>query len=62
MLENELNAAPAEEKLLAIEQGHFHDNVPTITIICDGGWSKRSHKHSYNAAEGVEIIIGAETK
>ena len=62
MLENELNSAAAEEKRLAIEKGHFHDNVPAITIICDGGWSKRSHKHSYNAAGGVAIIIGAETK
>ena len=27
----------------------------------DGGWSKRSHKHSYNAKSGVAIIIGKET-
>ena len=26
----------------------------------DGGWSKRSHKHSYNAKSGVAIIIGKE--
>jgi hypothetical protein len=33
-----------------------------ITVITDGGWSKRTHKHSYNAAGGVAIIIGKETK
>ena len=27
----------------------------------DGGWSKRSHKHSYNVKSGVAIIIGKET-
>ena len=31
-------------------------------MICDGGWSKRSHKHSYNALGGVAIIIGQKTK
>ena len=37
MLENELNAAAAEEKRLAIEKGQFHVHVTAITIICDGG-------------------------
>lgn len=27
-------------------------------MIVDGGWSKRSHRHSYNAKSGVAIIIG----
>lgn len=36
--------------------------MPSVTVICDGGWSKRSHKHSYNALGGVGVIIGAETK
>ena len=36
--------------------------IPAISVICDGGWSKRTHKHSYNALGGVAIIIGAETK
>ena len=38
----------------------YHDGVPAITVIVDGGWSKRSHKHSYNAKSEVAIIIGAE--
>ncbi len=39
----------------------FHDGVPAISVIVDGGWSKRSHKHSYNANSGVAIIVGKET-
>ena len=30
-------------------------------MIVDGGWSKRSHQHSYNAKSGVGIIIGKAT-
>ena len=49
--------AGLEEKRLA----DYHEGVPAITEIVDGGWSKRSHKHSYNAKSGVGIIIGKET-
>lgn len=35
--------------------------MPAISVIVDGGWSKRTHKHSYNAKSGVGIIIGAHT-
>ena len=51
----------AEEKWLAIERGEYHEGIPAITVIVDGGWSKRSHKHSYNANSGVGIILGKET-
>lgn len=30
--------------------------------MVDAGWSKRSHKHSYNANAGVGVILGAHTK
>ena len=50
-----------EEKRLAIERGDYHEGVPAITVIVNGGWSKRSHRHSYNANSGVAIIIGKET-
>lgn len=53
--------AGREEKRLAEERGSYHQGVPAITVIVDGGWSKRSHKHSYNANSGVGIIIGKET-
>ena len=51
-----------EEKELAIERGAYHEGVPAITVVVDAGWSKRSHKHSYNAKSGVAIIVGMETK
>lgn len=53
--------AGKEEKRLAEERGSYHEGVPAITVILDGGWSKRSHKHSYNANSGVAIIVGKET-
>ena len=53
--------AGREEKRLAEERGSFHEGVPAIAVIVDGGWSKRSHKHSYNANSGVGIIVGKET-
>jgi hypothetical protein len=55
-------AAGQEERRLAIERKDYHEEVPAITVITDGGWSKRTYKHSYNAAGGVVIIIGKETK
>ncbi len=52
--------AGKEERQLAVEKGNYHEGVPAITVILDGGWSKRTHKHSYNAKSGVAIIIGKE--
>ena len=53
--------AGAAKKAIAIYNSIYHQGVPVITVIVDGGWSKRSHKHSYNAKFGVRIIIGKET-
>lgn len=41
--------ATKEEKRLAIERGSYHDELPATTVLVDGGWLKRSHKHTYNA-------------
>ena len=30
-------------------------------MIVDGGWSKHTHKHSYNAKLGIAIITGKAT-
>ncbi len=54
--------AGREEKQLAEERGDFHEGIPAITVIVGSGWSKRSHKHSYNGKSGVAIIIGKETR
>lgn len=53
--------AGKEEKRLAKEMSDYYQGVPAITVIVDGGWSKRSHKYSYNAKSGVGIIIGKQT-
>ena len=45
-LEESMKEAAGEEKRNAIERGSFHEGVPAIAVIVDGGWSKCSHKHS----------------
>ena len=62
LFEDSMKEAGNEERSIAIANGRYHQGVPAITVIIDGGWSKRSHKHSYNAKSGVGIIIGKETK
>ena len=59
---DELVKAGAEEKRLAIDREDYHEDVPAIPVVVDAGWSKRSHKHSYNANSGVGVIFGATTK
>lgn len=53
--------AGKEEKRLAEERGDYHEGIPAITVMVDGGWSKCTHKHTYNAKSGVAIIIGQAT-
>ena len=55
-------AAGKKEREIAIANNSTCDGVPSCTVIVDGGWSKRAHKHSYNANSGVAVIFGAETK
>ena len=56
--------AGCEERKLAIERKDFHEGVYPLpcTVIVDAGWSKRSHRHSYNAKSGVGVIIGFYTQ
>jgi len=61
LLQESMKAAGEEEKAIALAKNRMHDGIPAITVIVDGGWSKRAHKHSYNAKSGVGIIIGKET-
>ena len=60
-LRESMAEAGREEKRLAVEIRECYQGVPAIIVIVDGGWSKRSHKHSYNANSGVGIIIGKAT-
>ena len=48
-LQESMKSAGEMEKTIAISQNRYHQGVPAIMVIVDGGWSKWSHKHSYNA-------------
>ena len=56
-----MKSAGESEKAIAISQNRYHQGILAITVILDGGWSKHSHKHSYNAKSSVGIVIGKET-
>lgn len=46
--------AAEEERRLAMQNNQVDpDGVPWITVYVDGGWSKRTYGHGYNAASGV---------
>ena len=63
ILEESMITAGKEEKQIAIQKKNsYHGDYPAITVIVDGGWCKRTHKHSYNALSGVGVIFGKETK
>lgn len=49
-------AAAQEEKQIATRKGHLLDGIPFITVVGDGGWSKRSYGHTYSASSGVVSI------
>jgi hypothetical protein len=49
-----MDATGKEEYKIAREKGDVdQDGVAHITVFLDGGWSKRSYGHNYNAASGV---------
>ena len=62
LLAQEMVKAGQEEKRIALENKDTFEGVPAISVTVDGGWSKRSHKHSYNTKSGVAVIIGNTTK
>jgi hypothetical protein len=54
--------AGREEAKIAIESGNVDENnVPLITVIADGAWSKRSYRTNYNAKSGAACIVGEKT-
>ncbi|CAH1994216.1 unnamed protein product [Acanthoscelides obtectus] len=54
ILNDDMKAAGIEEKRVAIEKGNLMpDGTPYITVIANGGWSKRTYGHGYNASSGV---------
>ena len=61
LFEQSMTSAGKAERQIAIANNSYHQGVPAVTVIVDGGWLKRTHKHSYNAKSGVAIIIGKAT-
>ena len=49
--------AGQEGKQIVIFYESDHQEIPAISVIVDGGWSKRSHGHSFNANSGVDIVL-----
>lgn len=50
----EMREAGEEERRLAVSNGDVDGTgMPFITVLVDGGWSKRSYGHTYNAASGA---------
>ena len=56
-----MKAAGKEEQQFAMEQNSYHQGIPAITVIVDGGWSNQTHKHLYNALTGVGVIFWKHT-
>ena len=52
-------------KTTAISNKSFNEEVPEITVVVDGGWTKRAPAQAfimYNVKSGVSLIFGATTK
>ena len=62
VLDEDMKRNGEEERELAVERQDTHMGIPAITVVCDGGWCKRSHKHTYNALGGVGVVLGLETR
>ncbi|CAG9763584.1 unnamed protein product [Ceutorhynchus assimilis] len=55
--------AADEEKALAIAAGDINESgIPTITVVADGSWAKRSYGNRYNSLSGAAAIVGYRTK
>ena len=49
-----------QERELAVQNNKDYHGI--ITVIGDGGWSKRAHGPSYNANSEVRVVFGAAIK
>lgn len=51
---DQIKLAGIAEKEIAIQAGKVDNfGIPCISVIVDGGWSKRSYGYSFNANSGV---------
>ncbi|GFQ69161.1 uncharacterized protein TNCT_498191 [Trichonephila clavata] len=61
--EREMYSAAMEEKQLAVQAGEIGpDGFPTLTVVVDGCWAKRSYRNNYSSLSGVAAIVGFRTK
>lgn len=58
----EAELALENEQTVTINYNGVIQEYPAITVIVDGGWTKRSYKHSFSSNCGVAVIIGARTQ
>lgn len=61
-LQKSIEQAGKEERELAVKCKQIdEDGIPWTCVYADGGWSKRSYGHSFDANSGVAVIIGKLT-
>lgn len=54
-----MSQSAEKEAVFAIQDGLVDQNeIPCITVVADGCWSKRSYKTNYNALCGAGAIVG----
>ena len=51
-----MNIADKQEEEMAIAENHYHQGVPYVSVVADGGWSK------HNAMSRVAVIFGLKSK
>ncbi|CAF4946370.1 unnamed protein product [Pieris macdunnoughi] len=56
--EASMKEAAEEEAKLAIEGGEVITGIPSITVVADACWSKRSYKSSSSSMEQASIVEG----
>jgi len=58
--------AGRERREFVVQNNRYHEGIPAITVVVDGGWSKWSHSHSYIANSSVVtkklLYIGVKNK
>ncbi|KAK5648068.1 hypothetical protein RI129_002960 [Pyrocoelia pectoralis] len=58
-----MKEAALEEAQIATEFKEVNGKqIPIVSVVVDGAWSKRSYRSNYSALSGVACIIGAKSK
>ena len=54
--------AGKEEKRIAEQNGRYSEGIPSISVVVDASWNKKTHKHSYNANSGIRSFVLKQEK